>query len=103
LLFEIKIIEKRTCPRCNALAQVRIDVNKLQPESSLILAYLVCNKCKLKRYLYTTTEKAIKYIKKINKLEKMLDNKPENDPTRDRIIAKINHMRKLKERAEIGF
>ena len=101
MAFELKVIEKTTCPRCNALAQIRIDVR--ESESNIVLAYVVCKHCRLKRYLYTTTPKAIKYIKNINRLERNLSNLPENDPIRSKLIAKINYMKKLKERAEIGF
>lgn len=99
--FKLKILDKTTCPRCNAVAQIRIDVKKT--ESDIILAYIVCKKCRLKRYLYTTTPKAIKYIRNIRKLEKKLANLSENDPTRPRLIAKIDNMKRLKERAEVGF
>jgi len=99
--MEKVIIEKINCPRCNAIAEIRTDIQK--PRSKLILAYLVCDKCRLTKYQYTTTKKALMYTKKIFNTEKQLQNLPENSPSRRKLCDKIEYMKKLKARAEIDF
>ena len=101
--FELKVIDKIQCPRCNAWAEIRIDQGQMETESKMILSFVVCSKCKLTRYYGTTTEKAIRIISKINKLKRKLKNLPENSPLRDDINAKIEKMQKARIKAEILF
>lgn len=89
--FEIKILDKIHCPRCNGMAELRIDQRKTDNE--WVLVYIVCPICRLNRYSYTTTLKATKIHAKIKNLKsKRLT------PKRDRLIKKLEELKLQAER-----
>lgn len=99
--MEHAVLEEKPCPRCNARAQIRLDV--LEPRNSMIFAFLVCKMCKIVLYQYTTTSKAIKYAQKIKSAEKRLNELPSDSRAYKVICDKIKKMKLLKQRAEIEF
>lgn len=96
--FERKKVGSIQCPRCNAWAELRIDV---KPLKKMIPVYIVCNFCKLIHYHHTVSRKSIPYIGKIQKLEKRLENLPEDSVEAKKIYDIITRMRKKQRRAEI--
>lgn len=101
MVFQKKILEKTTCPRCNnPKAELRIDVHQL--DTDRLLVYLVCNICALKVYRFTTNQRAVKIQTKINKLTKILSTL---EPTTQRaysIRRQIAWMRKERAKHENG-
>lgn len=94
MAFELKVLDKISCPRCNGKAELRIDQKK--PNGNWVFVYIVCPICKLNRYTYSTTRKAIYLQSRINKLK---NNAPKSRILNDR-IAKLEEM---KRRAESQF
>jgi len=72
--FELRILEKIHCPRCNGIAEYRIDHGK--KDKNFVTVYIVCPVCRLNRYSHTATFKEIKLTRKIEKLEKRAEEKP---------------------------
>jgi len=91
--FEKKIVGNINCPRCNAIAELRIDVYK--PKSETVLVYVVCDKCKLKRFHHRTTKKVIRLQTKLAKAKKKFYDLPVDSSARDELLAIINHMEGL--------
>ena len=91
MAFERKIIEKVSCPRCNAWAELRIDQKKT--DNKWILVYVVCETCKLNRYQYTITRKALKQKLRIAKLK----NAAIKNPKRSRVLRE--HIEKIEKQS----
>jgi transcription elongation factor Elf1 len=100
MAFEKKVLDNITCPRCNAVAELRIDIK--EPSGKMIFVYISCKVCRLVRFHSTTTKKAMKYDKIIKKMIVEMNKYPEKSPARYALLAKINNMKLLKSRAEIG-
>ena len=96
MAFELKVLEKVSCPRCNGKAELRIDQKK--NDTRFILVYTVCNVCKLNRYSHTTTRKEIKTQREINKLKEMV---ARNHKNKKSILARIEKLKKLRGRMEV--
>lgn len=89
--FDLKILETRNCPRCNAIAHLRVDKHK--NNYKLVLVYIVCPTCRLEKYSHTTTRKAIQIQQRINQLRRRNDKLP-----RSRVFRKRNDIiQKLEE------
>lgn len=94
MAFELKVLDKISCPRCNGKAELRID--QKEPMGNWVFVYIVCPICKLNRYSHSTTRKAIYIQGRIDKLKK---NAPKSRMLNDR----ISKLEELKRRAEINF
>lgn len=90
MAFEIKVIGRQHCPRCNGIAELRID--QREPVRKLVLVYIVCPVCKLKRYSHTTTRKDVILKSRIKRLK----GKDVNNLSKKRKInAKIKKLENL--------
>lgn len=94
MAFEIKVLGKIRCPRCNAMAELRID--QKPPKNNWIFVYVVCSTCRLIRYSHVTTRKSVKLQSKINKLKK-------NVPRSKALDARITKLEEIKRGAENNF
>jgi len=95
--FIQKVLKEVNCPRCNAIAQERLE----DRESSVIIM-LWCDKCKLKRNLGITTRKALKLKKRQKKLRELL-NHAKNQRVRSRIQKQIELLELQINQAELGI
>lgn len=93
MAFEIKVLDKIRCPRCNAKAELRIDQRK--PNGNWIFVYIVCSTCRLNRYSHVTTRKAVLLQVRINKLK----NSGKKSKLLDDRIAKLEEMKRGAERS----
>lgn len=96
--FELKVLGKINCPRCNAVAEQRVDKHK--NDYKLVLVYIVCPTCRLEKYSYTTTRKAILIQQRINQLSRRNNNLPKSRVFRKRndIIKKLEEEKLRAER-----
>lgn len=92
--FQIKVLDTISCPRCNGKAELRID--EKDPVKNWVFVYIVCPICKLHKYSYSTTRKAIYLQARINKLKK-------NAPKSRMLDARISKLEDMKRRAESDF
>lgn len=65
--FEIKILDKIHCPRCNGMAEQRVDIKK--PTHDIVPVYIVCPICRLNRYSHTTTMVDVKKHARLKRLK----------------------------------
>lgn len=93
MAFEMKVLDKIRCPRCNAMAELRIDQRK--PNGNWIFVYIVCSTCRLNRYSHVTTRKAVKLQARINKLRR----KAPKSRLLDDKLSKLEEMKKGAERS----
>lgn len=90
--FELKVIDRVHCPRCNGKAELRIDQHKT--DTKWVLVYVVCPVCKLNRYMYSTTRKAIQMQQRIQRLKNAYMKSPKKSRVlRDRITKLENDSR----------
>ena len=101
MAFELKVLDKIHCPRCNGKAELRIDVQKRSEKHTLV--YIVCDICKLNRYSHTTTPKAIKYHQRIKKLNQKRSLVVQNSSLDNTLARQIEFLQGLKEKAERNF
>jgi len=95
--FIQKILREVSCPRCNAIAQER-----LEDRESATIIILWCDKCKLKRNLGITTRKALKLKKRQQRLRE-LANQEKSPRIRARLVLKIELLESEINRAELGI
>lgn len=67
--FERLILKELNCPRCNAIAQLRIE----EKRADTSVVYIVCSKCKLQKYQGLFTRKAVNLVSYQRKLESKLE------------------------------
>lgn len=97
MAFKQVVLKEVNCPRCNAIAQER-----LQDQADRVLVYLCCEKCRLKKHLRLTTRKALKLEKRRQSLRNL--GSQENNPRAQALIKKrILELDKAIRRAEIGI
>lgn len=96
-LFIQKILRETICPRCNAIAQER-----LEDKDKFVLIYFWCDKCKLKRNIGLTTRKALKLKKRQIVLRESL-NQAKNQRVQSRIIKQLELLDRQINQAEIGI
>ena len=87
MAFEKKILERIHCPRCNAKAELRMDVKKT--DTKWVLVYVVCETCKLNRYMYTTTRKTVKQKLRVAKLKEAAMRNPKRSHVLHQHIERI--------------
>jgi len=95
--FVQKILREISCPRCNAIAQER-----LEDRDNAVVIQLVCPKCKLKRNLGITTRKALKLKKRQKKLRESLS-RAKNQRDRSNIQKKIEFLEREINLSETGI
>ena len=95
--FIQKILREVSCPRCNAIAQER-----LEDRESATIIILWCDKCKLKRNLGITTRKALKLKKRQQRLRESLS-QARNQRTRRLLEIRLKHLEQEINRAEMGI
>lgn len=89
--FELKSIGTQNCPRCNAIAQLRIDIRKT--DNKWIPIYIVCKVCRLKRYMFTKTRREIEIDRRIGLLRERANEFPQSSVA---IQKRIDELTKLK-------
>lgn len=94
MAFELKVLDKISCPRCNGKAELRID--QKQPNGNWVFVYIVCPICKLNKYSHSTTRKAVYIQSRINKLRR-------NTPKSRMLDDRISKLEKMKAKAESEF
>src|SRR5262245_17835839 len=67
--FERKILQELNCPRCNAWAQLRIE----EEREGVCICYIVCNKCRFKKYSGILSRKTVNLISQSEKVKTKLD------------------------------
>jgi C4-type Zn-finger protein len=98
MAFEKKILGQLHCPRCNAIAELRVEDYK--PGSETVLVFVVCEKCRYRRYNHRTTKKAIRIQGKIDRARIKLEELPEGGIAWNQLLAIINNMEMQKRKAE---
>jgi|SRR3990167_3746991 len=91
------ILRETNCPRCNAIAQERIE-----DRNSYAIIIIWCDKCKLKRNVGMTTRRAINLRNRRAKLLKRLD-QAKSPGIRKQINAQIRHLDERIKKAEVGI
>ena len=97
MAFIQKIIQKISCPRCNAEAQLRAE-----DRNEYVIIMLQCPKCKLERRVGLTTRKALNLKKRRLKLEKRLE-QAKSPAIRKQIEVKIKYVDERARKAEVGI
>ncbi len=97
MAFIQKILREVSCPRCNAIAQER-----LEDRDRFVIIILWCDKCKLKRNLGLTTRKALRLKKRQQKLRE-LANQTRNRRTKALIERRVSELDSVISREEIGI
>jgi hypothetical protein len=97
LAFVQYILRKVNCPRCNAIAQER-----LEDRENAVVIYLWCEKCRLKRNLGITTRKALKLKKRQTKLRELADQE-KNRRTKAFILRRVVELESEIKKAELGY
>lgn len=92
------ILRELHCPRCNAIAQLRVE----EEREVACIVYIVCRKCKLTKYYGITTRKAINLMSKEEKLVEMLS-RSKSKSEQQRLLAKLKKIREEIRRATTGF
>src|SRR3970040_3104392 len=95
--FIQKILREVSCPRCNAIAQER-----LEDRESATVIILWCDKCKLKRNLGITTREALKLKKRQQRLRESLS-QARNQRTRRLLEIRLKHLEQEINGAEMGI
>lgn len=58
MTFQRNIVKELHCPRCNAIAQLRIT----DEHDDSCICYIVCSKCKLRKYYGVLSKKTVMMI-----------------------------------------
>ena len=96
--FKQYILNTVSCPRCNAIAQERLE----DREDGYAIITLECPKCYLKRNLGITTRRALKLKKRQKKLRESL-NQEKSPRDRNNIQKQIALLDEKIRKAEIGI
>lgn len=97
MTFIQKILREVHCPRCNAIAQER-----LEDREKTVIITLWCDKCKLRRHLGYTTRKALSLRKRQQKLRNLV-NQERNPRTKARVTRQLTLLDEQIRRAELGI
>jgi hypothetical protein len=95
--FIQKILREVHCPRCNAIAQER-----LEDRDKTVIIVLWCNKCKLKKNLGITTRKALKLRKRHNALREKV-NQVRNPRTKAILNRRLQNLEREISKSELGI
>ena len=96
-MFIQKILREVTCPRCNAIAQER-----LEDKEKLVLIYFYCDKCKLRKNMGLTTRKALRLRKRQIELRNSL-NLARSQRDRSRLLRQLELLEGRIRQAELGI
>lgn len=94
--FDRKILHEELCPRCNAVAQVRVT-----ERANVLVVNLECPKCRLRENRGLTTKEGVNLMVMEEKLTRQLlatDNQYKKSLLRAK-LARIRRQRKMKELA----
>lgn len=94
-MFIQKILREVNCPRCNAIAQERLEDRK-----AFVIIYLSCPKCHLEKNLGLTTRKALKIRKRQAKLRELAD-REKNLPIKNKLQKQIALLEDQIRKAEV--
>lgn len=97
MTFTQFVLREVHCPRCNAIAQER-----LEDRSDSVIIVLWCGKCKLKRNVGLTSRKALKLRKRQQRLRELLS-QAKSPLARSRLEKEIELLELKISRAEIGI
>lgn len=97
MAFEQKVLREVHCPRCNAIAQER-----LEDQGNFVIIILRCEKCKLQRNVGLTTRKALKLRKRQQKLRESLS-QAKSQRIKYNIEARLKRLEREINRAEVGI
>lgn len=92
------VLRELNCPRCNAIAQLRIE----EERGDACVVYIVCSKCRLHSYQGITTRKAVTLMGQEEKLLKQLDSAV-SEQARIRIRGRIARIRKQMTNSNLGL
>ena len=100
MTFVRLVVSELHCPRCNAWAQLRIE----EERNTICVLYIVCSKCKLRKYFGITTRRAVTLTMKRQKLTDKLNSPTINEQTKSRLRKSIAVLTVLidKERLKTG-
>lgn len=98
MTFVRLVIKELNCPRCNAIAQLRIE----EERGDACVVYIVCSKCKLREYKYLTTRKAVSLMGKQEKLLKQLE-EVTSEAVRSRIRGQLARIREQITKSNLGI
>ena len=101
MAFELKVLDKISCPRCNGKAELRLDQQKRG--NKFVLVYIVCDICKLNRYSHTTTPKAVKLHQRIKKVNAKRSRVSRNSSLDAALARQVELLEELKAQAEREF
>jgi len=102
--FERKIIRNEDCPRCGAIASVRVDESGEDPPlPDVVMLRLVCPKCKLERAAGMTTKAVLRLEKRERALLTALKAKSISQTDLRKIRAKLRDVQLQLERARLGL
>jgi len=96
MAFEQKILNEINCPRCNAIAQERLE----DRTEGYAIIILWCEKCRLRRNLGVTTRKALRLRKRQKRLRSLV-NQTKSPLTKRRMIREIALLDEKIRRAEV--
>ncbi len=95
--FIQKILREVHCPRCNAIAQER-----LEDRDETVIIVLWCDKCKLRRNLGYTTRKALKLKKRQQKLRDLVSQE-KSQRIRLKLLKEIEQLETRIRKSELGI
>lgn len=102
--FEQQIVRHEDCPRCNAVADVRIDDSTEEaPLPGVVMLVLVCPKCQLRRARGMTTKDILVLQHKEKALKKALQAGGLGQSDVRRIRAKLRTVQNKLIRKEMGL
>jgi hypothetical protein len=96
--IKLKVIAKVDCPRCNAIAQLRPE-NK---QFDIFAVYLVCSKCRYRKYIGLSTWDVYRNTILIDKLKFWLE-KVDDELTKSSLRAKIQKLEEVNNKKELGL
>lgn len=96
--FVRKILRTLNCPRCNAIAQLRV----MREVGESCILYVVCDKCKLEQYFGITTRKAVSLITEEERLLERLENTT-SEAKKNKIRARIQRIRDFTKNNNLGL
>ena len=97
MTFIQKILREVHCPRCNAIAQERIE-----DRDAFAIIILWCDKCKLRKHLGVTTRRALKLRKRQKNLQELV-NRERNQRIRARVNKQISLLDEQIRKEELGI
>jgi len=97
MTFIQKILREVHCPRCNAIAQER-----LEDRDKTVIIILWCDKCKLRKVLGYTTRKALKLRKRQQRLSELV-NQERSPRIRSVLLNKIESLETEIRKSELGI